>query len=153
VLSGGGLCDGLVARPGESCRLCCVVVCDLETSGVGAPCMYDIGRLRLNASITALCDSHWLTWWSRSKLLSESVWVPYRLSRIWEGGYKHWNWLQCAVSTDERFIEAFRMGNGTPRYLYNLSNVCSVCVDGRTEMCVPDVTDQLHEQNPSWEAK
>ena len=32
VLSGRGLCDGLITRPEESFRLCCVVVCDLESS-------------------------------------------------------------------------------------------------------------------------
>jgi len=32
VLSGRGLCDELITRPGESYRLWCVVVCDLETS-------------------------------------------------------------------------------------------------------------------------
>jgi hypothetical protein len=37
VLSGGGLCDGLITRPEESYRLWCVVVCDLETSRIGAP--------------------------------------------------------------------------------------------------------------------
>jgi hypothetical protein len=30
--SGRGLCDELITRPGESYRLCCVVVCDQETS-------------------------------------------------------------------------------------------------------------------------
>jgi len=30
VLSSRGLCDGLITRPEESCRLWCVVVCDLE---------------------------------------------------------------------------------------------------------------------------
>jgi len=47
VLSGRGLCDELITRPGESYRLCCVVVCDLETSRTGAPYMYDISRLRV----------------------------------------------------------------------------------------------------------
>jgi len=28
-------------------RLCCVVVCDLETSRMGAPYIYDISRLRV----------------------------------------------------------------------------------------------------------
>jgi len=37
VLSGRGLCDELITRPEESYRLCCVVVCDLETSRMGAP--------------------------------------------------------------------------------------------------------------------
>jgi hypothetical protein len=32
VLSGRGLCDGLITRPEESCRLWCVSECDLETS-------------------------------------------------------------------------------------------------------------------------
>jgi len=37
VLSGRGLCDGLVTRPEESYRLWCVVVCDLETSRMRRP--------------------------------------------------------------------------------------------------------------------
>ena len=32
VLSGRGLYDELITRPEESYRLCCVVVCDLESS-------------------------------------------------------------------------------------------------------------------------
>ena len=32
VLSGRGLCDGLIPRPEESYRMWRVVVCDLETS-------------------------------------------------------------------------------------------------------------------------
>ena len=32
VLTGRGLCDGLIIRPEESYRLWCVVLCDLETS-------------------------------------------------------------------------------------------------------------------------
>ena len=37
VLSGRGLCDELITRAEESYRLCCVVVCDLETSGMRRP--------------------------------------------------------------------------------------------------------------------
>ena len=37
VLSGRGLCDGLITRPEESYRLWCVVVCDLETSWMKRP--------------------------------------------------------------------------------------------------------------------
>jgi len=56
VLSGRGPCDELITRPEESYRLCCVDVCDLETSRIGAPCMcvciyiyiYDISSLRVN---------------------------------------------------------------------------------------------------------
>jgi hypothetical protein len=37
MLSGRGLCDELIARPDESYRLLCVVVCDLETSRIRRP--------------------------------------------------------------------------------------------------------------------
>ena len=63
MLSGRGLCDELITRPEESYRLCCVVVCDLETSRIGAPYIhiyiytyiyiYDISSLRVNTSVTA----------------------------------------------------------------------------------------------------
>jgi len=46
-LSGRGLCDELITRPEESYRLCCVVVCDLETSRMGALYIYDISHLRV----------------------------------------------------------------------------------------------------------
>jgi len=54
VLSGRGLCDELITRPEESYRLCCVVVCDLETSRMGDPYIYDISRLRVNEQ----CDRY-----------------------------------------------------------------------------------------------
>ena len=47
MLSGRGLCEELITRPEESYRLFCVVVCDLETSRMGAPYTYDISRLRV----------------------------------------------------------------------------------------------------------
>jgi len=47
VLSGRGLCDELITRPEESYRLCCVVVCDLESSGIGAPYIYNVRLLRV----------------------------------------------------------------------------------------------------------
>ena len=48
VLSGRGLCDELITRPEESYRLWCVVVCDVETSRICAPYIYDISSLRVN---------------------------------------------------------------------------------------------------------
>ena len=54
VLSGRGLCDELIIHPEESYRLWCVVVCDLETSRMGAPYIYiyvyiyDISSLKVN---------------------------------------------------------------------------------------------------------
>jgi len=49
VLSGRGLCDELITRPEESYRLCCVVVCDLETPRIGAPYIYNVRLLRVKA--------------------------------------------------------------------------------------------------------
>ena len=40
--------DELITRPEESYRLCCVVVCDLETSRMVAPYIYDIRNLKVN---------------------------------------------------------------------------------------------------------
>jgi len=53
-LSGRGLCDELITRPEESYRLCCVVVCDLETSRIGAPYIYNVSHLRVNHSLHLL---------------------------------------------------------------------------------------------------
>jgi hypothetical protein len=57
VLSGRGLCDELIARPEESYRLCCVAVCDLETSRICTPYIYDISHLRVNHSVPMGLDS------------------------------------------------------------------------------------------------
>jgi len=53
-LSGRGLCDELITRPEESYRLCCVVVCDLETSRMGAPYIYNISYLRVKNTLFKL---------------------------------------------------------------------------------------------------
>jgi len=37
VLSGRGLCDELIARPEESYRVWCIIVCDPETSRMRRP--------------------------------------------------------------------------------------------------------------------
>jgi len=50
VLSGRGLCDELITCPEESYRLWCVVVCDLETSRIGAPYIYVISSLRVKGA-------------------------------------------------------------------------------------------------------
>ena len=44
--------DELITRPEESYRMCCVVVCDLETSRMGAPYIYDISHLRVKRHMT-----------------------------------------------------------------------------------------------------
>ena len=57
---GSGLRDELIPPSEESYRLCCVVVCDLETSRMGAPYIYDISRLKVN-NLTLIL----LTWRKR----------------------------------------------------------------------------------------
>ena len=57
MLSGRGLCDELITRLEESYRLWCVVVCDLETSRIGVPYIYDISSLRVNYCFTFSCVS------------------------------------------------------------------------------------------------
>jgi len=59
-LSGRGLCDELITRPEESYRLWCVAVCDLETSRIGAPYIYDISNLRVKCLcflVFKMCNS------------------------------------------------------------------------------------------------
>ena len=61
MLSGRSLCDELITRQEEIFRLCCVVVCDLETSRMGAPYIYiyiyiyDISSLRVKELLMSLC--------------------------------------------------------------------------------------------------
>jgi len=62
VLSGRGLCDELITRPEESYRLCCVFVCDLESSRMGAPYIYDISSLKVNNLTLILLT--WRKWWA-----------------------------------------------------------------------------------------
>jgi len=77
-LSGRGLCDELITRPEESYRLCCVVVCDLETSRIGAPYMYDISHLRVNfGSWSLIFYLEFLSSSFEMELISFLVVLPY----------------------------------------------------------------------------
>ena len=59
-------CDELITRPEEAYRLCCDVVCDLETSRMGAPYIYDISRLRVN--IYRINTFHKIMWAQKYKI-------------------------------------------------------------------------------------
>jgi len=63
VLSGRGLSDELITRPEESYRLCSVVVCDLETSGMRRSCPTVGCRAKTNTHYTysgsELYTVHW----------------------------------------------------------------------------------------------
>ena len=62
VLSGRGLRDQLITRSEESYWLWCVVVCDLETSRMGAPYIYDTNSLKVNDLTLILLT--WRKWWA-----------------------------------------------------------------------------------------
>jgi len=59
VLSDRGLCDELITRPEESCRLWCVVLCDLETSEIGRP--WPTGGLSRHKNLIIYAYWTWLT--------------------------------------------------------------------------------------------
>jgi len=76
-LSGRGLCDELITRPEESYRLCCVVVCDLETSRMGAPYIYDISRLRVNYT---LCLKSYPLWHFQLEAAVDTIYLTNKLN-------------------------------------------------------------------------
>jgi len=77
LLSGRGLCDELITRPEDSYRLWCVVVCDLETSRIGAPYIYiyiyiyDISSLRVNDLTLILLT--WRKWWASNNASKQKM--------------------------------------------------------------------------------
>ena len=79
VLSGRGLCDELITRPEESYRLSCVVVCDLETSRMGAAYIYDISHLRVKFGECMLLYMMSRVYMSRVYLMSR----VYMMSRVY----------------------------------------------------------------------
>jgi hypothetical protein len=79
VLSVRGLCYDLITRPEESYRLCCVVVCDLETSRIGAPYIYDISNLRVNGVLRITHESRCFLWRQNNPEVNYS---PTRISGV-----------------------------------------------------------------------
>jgi hypothetical protein len=71
VLSGRGLGDELITHPEESYQLWCIV-CDLETSRMGSPYIYDISSLRVK-----VCRL-WCTWQLVFYIDNETR-VPYNI--------------------------------------------------------------------------
>jgi hypothetical protein len=52
VLSGRGLCDGLITRPEESYRLWCAVVCDQELEHEEAKARYRAVKIQSQCVVT-----------------------------------------------------------------------------------------------------
>ena len=91
ILSGRSLCDELITRPEESYRLRCVVVCDLETSRMGAPYVYDISRLRVNWFIRNELylneNLQWMLNIQALRILCQWLWKEiYRKEYGWQEG-------------------------------------------------------------------
>jgi hypothetical protein len=63
VLSGRGLCDELIARPEESYRMWCVVVCDLEKQ---------TSWMRRPSPTSGLSRQRKNTFWLDSSLISDT---------------------------------------------------------------------------------
>ena len=123
VLSGRGLCDELITRPEETYRLWCVVLCDLETSRIGASyvcvcvcvcvCVYiyiyDINSLRVNYLTLTL-----LTWrkWTPNNTSKWQMWFNLAFKGLIRLGRFEWNSVQCkrsphnAVKSDCDFYES-----------------------------------------------
>jgi hypothetical protein len=83
VLSGRGLCAGLITRPEESCRLCGVVVCDLQTSRMRRP-WHALGRsatakkknpTRCNYTGQFIIPSQLYMFWAKFSSTIRSTWL------------------------------------------------------------------------------
>ena len=94
VLS-GSLCDELITRPQESYRLWCVVVCDLETSRMGAPYIHDISSLRVNTqniyAVAQLVEA--LRQVGRSRVRFPMVSLEFFIDIILPVALWPWGWL------------------------------------------------------------
>jgi len=103
-LSGRGLCDELITRPEESYRLCCVVVCNLETSRTGAPYIYDISRLRVKS---ASANVSFYT--NNSKMPNFELWHSCR----------KWAYIRWNVLADRPTDKMKPAARATPHCLHN----------------------------------
>ena len=119
VLSGSGLCDELITRPEESYRLCCVVVCDLETSRVGAPYIYiyDISTLRVKPVttphtawtplISLLIMKECLFVYNTEFVSAQEIWASliftcYKVLHLWTNTIKWQRWWNKHTATLSR---------------------------------------------------
>jgi len=101
VLSGRGLCVGLITRPEESYWLWCVVVCDLETSWMRRPWptgglsrqklqhSHDASRQRHMCVIPEAVIQFRCSWWCRSKHLQHprNNKLSYTVASFWSFSY------------------------------------------------------------------
>jgi len=122
MLSGRGLCDELITRPEESYWLCCVVVCDLETSWKRRP--WPTAGCCLKNKQNSLNSAKWTTWRTissiiclfESKLTIENKLLLYKaiIKPIWSYGIQLWG---RAKPSNTQIIQ--RIQSKTLRIVFN----------------------------------
>ena len=125
VLSGRGLCDELITRPEEYYRLCCVVVCDLETSRMGAPYIYiyiyGISCLKVNNLTLILLT--WRKWWAPNNASKYQMGFNSGFKGLNEGGVHNQELNDIFLATSSRLVYQINIGchftnDARPRILY-----------------------------------
>ena len=105
VLSGRGLCDGLITRPEESYWLWCVIVCDLKTSRMRRPWpALDRSATGEKKKIKVLFSHNVkLWWWCRSNYFNKQLQRPClkhnRQGSTEEKMLKNTDFLHCQLSS------------------------------------------------------
>jgi hypothetical protein len=115
VLSGRGLCDELIARPEEYYRLWCVVVCDLETSRICTPYIYDITSLRVNDLSLILLT--WRKWWANN---ARNFQIGFNSEFK---GLKKWLFMPCSVPPWYRLIQRQCPVLGSSDYVASIKTI------------------------------
>ena len=114
----------LITRPEESYRLYCVVVCDLETSRMGAPYVYDISHLRVKLLVRN-SEGGGQVWksrciWQHTSKMYEAL--PKR-SRNWNAARKPLVLRLCVA----RFGEFYPLWIILPSGILLWGRVCFFC--------------------------
>ena len=97
VLSGRCLCDELITRPEESYQLWCVIVCDLETSRIDAPYIYNIRSLRVKIALSECIAFH-----KSCKNVHQSM--PFTTFNLCLGGQEQFNLGGHSIFTYSHFL-------------------------------------------------
>jgi len=95
VLSGRGLCDEIITRPGESYRRWCVVECDLETSWMRRPWPTGGSVASKTKNLHMIWPSVQTSIWCVLNRRRRKIVGDFRLSHQWR--FKLWCSFLCSV--------------------------------------------------------